>query len=122
VENRIVAGHEELPPEFVNSFVFVNGRISIVPDVTVFVRGDSNRNGRVELADAQSTLNHLFLGGPPPRCHDASDANDDGKLDISDPVGVLNFLFLGGGPLPPPAGSPGPDPSPDSLPGCGNRD
>ena len=82
-----------------------------------FRRGDSNDDGKVDIADAVSTLNDLFGGGPQPACRDAADANDDGVTDISDPVYILNFLFAGESPPPP---SPGPeacgfDPTTDTL-------
>jgi len=72
------------------------------------------------LSDAQATLSYLFLAGEPPRCQDAADANDDGKINISDAIQTLHFLFAGGSPLPPPNGTPGADPTPDSL-GCAGR-
>jgi hypothetical protein len=113
--NRIYAGGEEITPILASSFVFVNGRINIIPDGTPFVRGDSNVDEHVDISDAQYTLNFLFLGAGRPRCLDAADANDDGRVDISDPVATLGYLFLGSGSLPPPRGSPGQDPTPDSL-------
>lgn len=83
-----------------------------------FLRGDANRDSRLDIADPIALLGRLFLGdasGALP-CDDAADANDDGRIDISDPVAVLGFLFLGGIPLPlPGAGAPGEDPTPDAL-------
>jgi hypothetical protein len=60
-----------------------------------FLRGDSNRDGAVDIADPVNTLQYLFSGGARPYCLDASDANDDGELNISDPISVLGYLFLG---------------------------
>jgi hypothetical protein len=85
-----------------------------------FRRGDANGGGSVDITDAISVLEWLFVGGEAPPCSDAADSNDDGKVDLSDPVGVLGYLFLGG---PPPA-DPGPsncgaDPTEDALPKCG---
>ncbi len=76
-----------------------------------FVRGDANRDGGLDLADAVFVLAELFAGGGPSSCPDASDANDDGRIDIADPIRVLEHLFRDTGPLPAPAGSPGPDPT-----------
>ena len=80
-----------------------------------FLRGDSNRDGRVDLTDVLYTLGYLFLGGPIPPCADAADANDSGVLDITDPVMTLGMLFTGGNALPLPTGEPGPDPTTDGL-------
>jgi hypothetical protein len=100
------------------AYVYLPGRISIVGDVSIFIRGDSNDDLAVDLSDAQATLSHLFLGGGPLRCSDAADANDDGKLDITDAVYLLSFLFLGAEErIPPPYPAPGNDSTPDLL-GC----
>jgi hypothetical protein len=115
LRNSLLAGQAPLPPEFVNSFIFVNGRINIVPDVTVFIRGDSNGDDTVDLSDAQTTLGYLFLGHERPYCFDAADANDDGQINIADPVATLQHLFLGGEELPPPTGEPGEDPTEDGM-------
>jgi hypothetical protein len=115
--NGIVAGQSAFPSSVVDSFIFINGRMNIIPDVTVFVRGDSNADGAVNISDAQYTLNFLFLGSPGPLCLDAADANDDGRVDISDPIATLGFLFLGTGSLAPPTAAPALDPTPDDL-GC----
>jgi hypothetical protein len=82
-----------------------------------FVRGDSNRDGRVDIADPVNTLNGIFIGKGNAfqiDCRDRLDANDDGKVDISDPVFTLLWLFNGGSA--PPAPGPktaGQDPTSD---------
>jgi hypothetical protein len=96
-----------------------NGLINIVGDVGYFVRGDSNRDGAVNITDPVATLNYLFLGNESPRCMDAADANDDGSVEVSDPIATLQFLFGGAQMLPPPRTA-GPDPTPDLL-GCLSR-
>ena len=115
VKNKLIAGGTDITPALASSFVFVNGRINIVPDGTPFVRGDSNGDGGVNISDPTFTLNHLFLGAARPWCLDAADANDDGKLDISDAIATLQYLFLGGAALPPPIVAPGADPTDDAL-------
>jgi hypothetical protein len=96
------------------------GRVHVVfgigpePD---FLRGDANRDGKVDLSDAVFTLGYLFLGERSRACLDAMDANDDGQVDLSDPIATLAYLFLAGPTLPSPSGSPGKDPTPDAL-GC----
>lgn len=109
------------PVAFADSFVFVNSLVQVLPDNILFLRGDSNGDDKVDISDAQTTLNYLFIGGASPRCWDAADANDDGRVDVSDPIATLQFLFLGRERLPEPFGSLGKDPTVDSLPnsqGC----
>ncbi len=89
----------------------------VVPscDEETFVRGDCNADGGFDIGDAITLLSVLFSGAPSPPCDDACDCNDDGLLDIADAISKLGSLFSGSGPLPPPASSCGPDPTPDSL-------
>ncbi len=69
---------------------------------TVFLRGDVNNDGRVDLSDSIWALEWQFRGGPAPPCLAAGDANGDGGTDISDAIFILLFLFQGGRPVPPP--------------------
>jgi len=70
--------------------VFPAGNLTAVPlDVSIdllpqalFIRGDSNQDGTVDLTDAVSTFGALFLGGAGPACPSAADSNDDGSLGI----------------------------------------
>lgn len=111
LEDKVLSVHYDVIP------VTVGGRIQIVGDLSLFVRGDSDQNGAVELTDVVFSLAYLYLGGPTPLCLDAADANDDGVIDITDPVATIYSLFLGSGPLPRPNFAPDADPTPDSL-GC----
>jgi hypothetical protein len=75
--------------------------------VTVFssgeiIRGDSNGDSRVNIADPIHEVQWLFLGGAAPPCVEAADAQRDGRTDIADAIYVINHLFVGGpAPLPP---------------------
>ena len=84
----------------------------------VFVRGDANGDGQVNLADAIRTLFHLFAGGQI-KCLDAADVQNDGVVNLSDPIATLNYLFRAGTPPAAPFPTPGTDPPApvDSL-GC----
>ena len=82
----------------------------------LFLRGDSIRNGRVDLCDAVYTLGYLFLGGLVSPCPDAADADDSGLIDIADPIRTLGTLFLGEDALPVPAVSLGRIPLRTGLP------
>ena len=62
----------------------------------LFLRGDTDQSGTIQLTDAVFLLDYLFRGGRVPSCEDAADANDDGSIDISDGILILRFLFSGG--------------------------
>jgi hypothetical protein len=81
-----------------------------------FKRGDSNRDGRVNIGDPIATLLYLFLGGAAPTCEDAADADDDGRLTLADPIVTLRVLFSPWRPLPAPgSGYAWFDPTTDEL-------
>ncbi|HIA28216.1 MAG TPA: hypothetical protein EYN79_08925 [Planctomycetes bacterium] len=76
-----------------------------------FIRGDSNGDGSINLADAISVLGYLF-SGQALGCLASVDVNDSGGADISDAIALLDYLFGGGGgQLPPPFPNCGPDPT-----------
>jgi hypothetical protein len=80
-----------------------------------FRRGEVNGDGAVNLSDALSILDFLFLGSERPPCAKSADLQDDGRVNVADPIALLGFLFLGG-PLPAaPARRCGVDPTPDGL-------
>ncbi len=76
-----------------------------------FIRGDSNRDGAVNIADGVYILQNLFAQGPPIFCPDAGDANDDEGVNIADAIYILQNLFAQGPAIPPPTGACGPDPT-----------
>jgi hypothetical protein len=82
----------------------------------MFIRGDVDATGQLQLTDPVRTLDHLFRGGAGPACRDRMDSNDDGGVDVSDAVYTLLFLFGGGSAPPAPFPAAGPDPTPDGLP------
>lgn len=82
----------------------------------LFVRGDSNLDGQVDISDAVATLGYLFLGGTV-GCEDACDTDDNGWVELTDAVVGLSHLFQGGSPPAPPFPDPGTDSTSDSL-GC----
>ncbi len=93
--------------------------IKFAPESAVpFRRGDANADGRLNVADAVSILQRLFVPGvtnPIDGCMDVGDANDDGRFNIADAITVLGSLFAFAGPLPPPADACGADPTEDGL-------
>jgi hypothetical protein len=89
----------------------------IDPSLTPFVRGDTNGDSNLDIADGIFILSYLFANGATPSCEDSADANDDGTVDIADAIAVLGDLFAGAGDLPDPFGECGVDPTEDEL-GC----
>jgi hypothetical protein len=65
-----------------------------------FLRGDANRSGELDVADATVMLDQLFLGGRAPVCPAVVDVEGAGKPNITGVIRLLNYLFLGG-PQPP---------------------
>ncbi len=80
-----------------------------------FLRGETNNDGTVDIADAIWLLSYLFNQGPPPACLDMGDANDDGNVDIADAIFLLAYLFAGGPTPPAPFFQPGEDPTQDLI-------
>jgi polyhydroxybutyrate depolymerase len=89
----------------------------VIEDVPVmFLRGDFNDDGEMNIADAIAILGWLFLNEPPElACRKSADVNDSGEIDISDAISLLGFEFLGGQAPPEPYPSCGTDASPDKL-------
>jgi len=81
------------------------------PPEPVFVRGDADDNGIINLTDAIFNLNYLFIGGAEPTCQDSADADNNGSLQLTDGVFILMFLFNGGAPPPDPGAECGVDPA-----------
>ncbi len=80
-----------------------------------FIRGDSNGDGAIDIADPIGILGTLFQSQPT-ACLDAMDANDDGAVNIADPVNLLDVLFGTAGAVPPaPFPACGDDPTADTL-------
>ena len=120
IANASVAFGQNYTPETASSFLLINGYVTVLPEISTFVRGDSNGDQKIDVADPIRTLGWLFVGLERPACYDAADADDSGAIDIADAVGTLNHLFAGGPPLPMPHPDAGEDPTPDDF-GCVRR-
>jgi hypothetical protein len=81
----------------------------------LFIRGDADSSGEVDLTDAIDGLEYLFRGRAGPSCLDRLDANDDGAVDLSDALYILFYRFAGGPPPPAPFPDAGADPTADPL-------
>jgi hypothetical protein len=81
-----------------------------------FIRGDLNRDNRVDLSDAIKVLLVLFSGHGL-ACDESADANDDGAIDISDAIFLMDFLYRDGFGIPAPFPREGIDRDDDGI-GC----
>ncbi|MBN1419435.1 MAG: metallophosphoesterase [Planctomycetes bacterium] len=74
----------------------------------LFIRGDANMNGRVDVSDAVTIVRYLF-DDLPVTCLNALDVNNDTTLDLGDPLYLLQWLFVWGDRPPCPCTRPGID-------------
>lgn len=74
----------------------------------LFIRGDANDDGKVDLADVIKILLYLYQNDDN-SCLDAMDTNDDGRLNLADAVYLLQFYFPDRVPQPPPPVYPYPE-------------
>jgi len=81
----------------------------------LFVRGDADASGGLNLTDGVRILNYLFVGNAEVPCLDAADTDDSGSLNLSDGIYILSYLFSDGSPPPAPHMACGPDPTEDSV-------
>lgn len=65
-------------------------------DVSGSLRGDTNGDGIIDLADIVYLINYLYKDGPAPVPVEAGDANCDGIIDLADIVYLINYLFKEG--------------------------
>ncbi|MEE8143398.1 MAG: hypothetical protein V3T77_09885, partial [Planctomycetota bacterium] len=93
------------------------GSVTVTRGTGLFVRGDGNRDGLVDVADPIFNLDYQFNKGPT-FCLDAQDTNDDGQINLADPIYNLSFQFADGSAPPLPFPNAGSDPTEDTL-DCG---
>jgi hypothetical protein len=83
----------------------------------VFIRGDSNRDGSLDIADPIVTLLYLFIDPQLPICLDAADVDDNAHIQVNDSIYTLAYLFASGPPPSSPFPDAGTDPTMDTV-GC----
>jgi outer membrane protein assembly factor BamB len=64
--------------------------------VLVFICGDANNDGIVNVTDAVYIIQYIFNGGPAPDPLESADANCDGISNVSDAVYIIEYIFAGG--------------------------
>lgn len=64
--------------------------------VYIYLCGDADRNGMVNVSDVVSLISFIFSGGTPPDPLAAGDADCNGIVNISDVVYLIGYIFSGG--------------------------
>ncbi len=64
----------------------------------LFVCGDANGDGNVNVGDAVFLINYVFKGGQAPDPIEAGDANGDGDVNVGDAAYIVFYVFRGGPP------------------------
>lgn len=68
----------------------------------VFLCGDANDDGNLNVGDVVFIINYVFKNGKTPDWKCEADANHDGKVNVADAVYMINFIFKDGpGPVTP---------------------
>jgi hypothetical protein len=71
-------------------------------DFTIWICGDANNDGKVNVNDVVYLINYLFVPGSPapPWPKKRADVNGDNKVNVNDVVYLINWLFVPGSPPP----------------------
>jgi len=64
--------------------------------VLTYICGDANNDQTVNVSDAVSIINYVFVGGDPPDPIESGDCNCDDTCNVSDAVWIINYVFVGG--------------------------
>jgi len=64
--------------------------------VKIFVCGDADSSGEIDIDDVVYLLNHIFLFGDPPDPYELGDVECSGAIDIDDVVYLITYIFAFG--------------------------
>jgi len=64
----------------------------------VYLCGDCNGDGQINVSDVVYLINYLFIDGPVPVPWKSGDCNGDGNVNVTDVVYLINYLFIDGPP------------------------
>ncbi|MCK4857716.1 MAG: right-handed parallel beta-helix repeat-containing protein [candidate division Zixibacteria bacterium] len=62
----------------------------------IFICGDADGDGMVNIADVVYLINYIFSGGPPPDPLLAGDVDCNSMVNIADVVYLIDYIFAGG--------------------------
>jgi len=60
------------------------------------LRGDTDRDGVIDLDDVVYLINYLYMNGYAPKPVEAGDTNCDGIVDVGDVIYLINYILKGG--------------------------
>jgi hypothetical protein len=72
------------------------GELVILAALSNYLCGDANGDESINVSDAVSIINYVFVGGNPPDPIESGDCNCDGAVNVSDAVWIINYVFVGG--------------------------
>ena len=93
----IDAGDPASPPDSDGSRRDLGASFPGLPPHPIFIRCDTNGDGRMDISDAILTIFGVFVSRDYLKCPDAGDTNDDGVLDVTDPILILTYIFTSEG-------------------------
>jgi len=64
----------------------------------VYILGDANGDGVINVVDVVYLINYLFISGPAPNPVESGDVNCDHTINAADVVYLINYLFIKGPP------------------------
>ena len=62
----------------------------------IYMSGDADGSGTIDVSDAVYLISYIFAGGPAPNPLNCGDADCSGTVDISDAVYLIAYIFAGG--------------------------
>ncbi|HEQ99713.1 MAG TPA: hypothetical protein ENO22_10280 [candidate division Zixibacteria bacterium] len=68
----------------------------IVLENIPYICGDADGSETVNVSDAVTVINYVFVSGTAPDPMEAADTNCDGAVNVSDAVNIINYVFVGG--------------------------
>lgn len=87
---------------FYFAFIYYLFLLSGLNAKTPFIRGDANADSKIDLSDAITILQYLFLDKQEPPCLKSLDTNGQGEIDLSSAVYLLFYFYAGTAPPPAP--------------------
>ena len=64
--------------------------------VSIYLCGDADGSGLIDIDDVVFLINYIFAGGPAPDPYEQGDADCSGLIDIDDAVYLIQYIFAGG--------------------------
>jgi hypothetical protein len=62
----------------------------------IYMNGDADGSGTIDISDAVYLITYIFAGGPAPNPLGRGDADCSSSIDISDAVYLIAYIFSGG--------------------------